>query len=79
VYQKGLRLSSSARQTESVGKIVNYMSTDIPEICDAVIEVHSAQSSLQTHEFIPRLFFSILCEVDAEFENLENLSSASHS
>jgi hypothetical protein len=79
VYQKGLRLSSSARQTQSVGKIVNYMSTDIPEICDAVIEVHSAQSSLQTHEFIPRLFFSILCEVDAEFENLKNLSSASHS
>jgi ATP-binding cassette subfamily C (CFTR/MRP) protein 2 len=40
VYQKGLRLSSSARQTQSVGKIVNYMSTDIPQICDAVIEVH---------------------------------------
>jgi hypothetical protein len=79
VYQKGLRLSSSARQTQSVGKIVNYMSTDIPEICEAVIEVHSPQSSLQTHEFIPRLFSSTLCEVDAEFENLKNLSRASYS
>ncbi|CAA93309.3 ATP-binding cassette transporter abc2 [Schizosaccharomyces pombe] len=34
IYRKSLRLSSAARQSRSVGDIVNYMSVDTQKVCD---------------------------------------------
>lgn len=40
VYRKGLRLTSAACQKHGVGRIVNHMSVDVPEIADAFIRVN---------------------------------------
>ncbi|KAH9298011.1 hypothetical protein KI387_029693, partial [Taxus chinensis] len=40
VYQKGLCLSNSARQSHGIGKIVNYMSVDVKEVVSIVQSIH---------------------------------------
>lgn len=40
VYRKGLRLTSAACQKHGVGRIVNHMSVDVPEIADAIVRVN---------------------------------------
>ena len=40
VYRKGLCLTSAACQKHGVGRIVNHMSVDVPEIADAFVRVN---------------------------------------
>uniref|UniRef100_A0A0D6QY91 Uncharacterized protein n=1 Tax=Araucaria cunninghamii TaxID=56994 RepID=A0A0D6QY91_ARACU len=44
IYQKGLCLSNSARQSHGMGKIVNYMSVDVDEVTNIVSSIHDLWS-----------------------------------
>ncbi|KAF9914815.1 hypothetical protein BX616_007504, partial [Lobosporangium transversale] len=46
IYQKSLRLSNSARQTSTVGEIVNHMSIDAQKVQDLVTYLHIVWSGL---------------------------------
>ncbi|CAM6100625.1 unnamed protein product [Calypogeia fissa] len=41
VYQKGLKLTSHARQTHGAGQITNYMTVDVQMIADCVVQLHN--------------------------------------
>lgn len=59
VYRKGLRLTSAACQKHGVGKIVNHMSVDVPEIADVFVRVNFyIQESTSFLDFLAIKVFS---------------------
>ena len=60
VYDKSLRLSQVARQTQSTGSIVNYMQLDGQRLCDFCQMMHVIWSGLfQIVGFISLLHYTI--------------------
>ncbi|MCO5613270.1 hypothetical protein L7F22_067546 [Adiantum nelumboides] len=41
IYQKGLKMSNSSRQSHGAGQIVNYMSVDVQQINDSIVQLNN--------------------------------------